>query len=234
MNHIDDIINSENRPVMEERINPITESKSFQQLGILVLDGSGTMKDLGETGQTKANEVRSAVRSLIGKLKISTNRNNFYLSIVTYDEDVKIFKEPTQVLDMSENDDYNPLNGHGGLTAIGDALEKASEIAERFYNENTEYPRSVVIILMTDGKNNEGKDPKQVVEMLKESGKIGMGKIESIRVAGYGKDKQIDDFTLQQLDTHGNYQRCYTADSLRVFLAESMGVGTDGTTENKK
>ena len=34
MNHIDDIINSENRPVMEERINPITESKSFQQLGI--------------------------------------------------------------------------------------------------------------------------------------------------------------------------------------------------------
>lgn len=49
---------------MAEQIGPITETKAFEQLGILVLDGSGSMTEQGFSDQPKGEEVNQAVRGL--------------------------------------------------------------------------------------------------------------------------------------------------------------------------
>ena len=89
---------------MAERIGPITEPKAFEQLGILVLDGSWSMTSPGESNQRKADEVAQAVRGLISRLKVSRLKENFYLAVVTYDDKVgkPIRLEPTPVTQIDE------------------------------------------------------------------------------------------------------------------------------------
>src|SRR5579864_501127 len=103
---------------MVERIGPITGTKTFEQLGILVLDGSGSMKSLGESGRSKADEVNIAVRSLISRLMASRRKDNFQLAVITYDNTVNSNRlPPTPVTQIDSTADYSPLHGHGGETA---------------------------------------------------------------------------------------------------------------------
>jgi len=205
---------------MEERIGPITESKAFEQLGILVLDGSGSMESPGESNQRKADEVDQAVRGLISRLKVSRRKENFYLAAITYDDKVgkPIRLEPTPVTQIDETADYNPLNGHGGETAIGDALEAAAEIADKFLEGQTKFPRSVVIFLMTDGQNNAGKNPVEVADGIKNSGKR-----ITICAAGYGKSGDVDELTLKRIVSEpSGYYRTYDVEQLRKALEVSV------------
>lgn len=204
---------------MEKRIGPITETKAFEQLGILVLDGSGSMGTSGETGQSKADEVNNSVRGLISRLKISRLKENFYLSILTYDSRVdKQLLKPTPITQIDEMNDYNPLSGNGGETAIGDALEAAGNIAEEFLVGQADFPRSVVIVLMTDGQNNCGKDPVDAANKIKNSGKR-----ITICAAGYGKSEEIDALTLQKIVSEGSgYIRAYDPEALRKFFEASV------------
>jgi len=79
---------TEEESVMVERIGPITETKAFEQLGILVLDGSGSMSETGISDQPKAEEVNQAVRGLMSRLRNSRQRENFLLAVITYDHQV--------------------------------------------------------------------------------------------------------------------------------------------------
>jgi len=204
---------------MEEKIGKITETKAFEQLGILVLDGSGSMEVAGETGQPKAEEVNNVTRGLISRLKVSRRKENFYLSIVSYDHNVTVRLKPTPVTQIDDTADYNPLNGHGGETAIGDALETASKIAEEFLEKKTAFPRSVVIVLLTDGQNNAGKKhPVEVANKIKSSGK----KI-TLCAAGYGRGEDVDALILQQIVSgSGEYIRAYDPEALRKFFEASV------------
>ena len=152
----------------EGPIGPVKDSKLFEQLGILVLDGSGSMNDEGETGQTKAQEVNHAVRGLAARLKVSRRAKNFKLALISYDVRVEKNRlQPTDLESVDDNGDYNPTTGHGGGTAIGDALQAAYEVAEDFLSGQTEFPRSVVIVLLSDGQNNSGQDPIAVADKIK-------------------------------------------------------------------
>lgn len=205
---------------MVERIGPITETKAFEQLGILVLDGSGSMSAEGETGQSKAAEVNTAVRSLIGRMKISRLKENFQLAVVTYDNRVEKDRvPPTPVTQLDETADYDPMNGHGGETAIGDALEAADLIADQFLSQQKEgFPRSTVVVLMTDGQNNCGQDPATVANRIKSSGKR-----ITVCAAGYGKTDEVDALTLQKIVTEPNgYVRAYDPEALRKFFEASV------------
>ena len=204
---------------MAEQIGPITETKAFEQLGILVLDGSGSMQAPGETGQPKAGEVTQAVRDLVSRLKHSRLKENFHLAVVTYDHRVnKDRLLPTPMTQVDEMADYNPLNGHGGETAIGDALEAAGEVAEDFLAGQTSIPRSAVIVLMTDGQNNRGKDAVDVAEKIK-----GGGKRIAICAAGYGKGGDLDELTLKRLVNEPlGYKHTYNAEELRQFFEASV------------
>jgi uncharacterized protein YegL len=203
---------------MEERIGPVRETKAFEQLGILLLDGSGSMASEGETRQSKAAEVSLAVRGLLTRMKGSRRADSFQLAIVTYDHRVTPRLEPTPVADIDDTADYNPLTDHGGETAIGDALEKASSMAVRFLDARQEFGRSVVIVMYTDGQNNSGKDPVGVAEEIKRSGKE-----IKICAAGFGKPEEVDSLTLQKLVTKpSGYILAHDGESLRKFFEESI------------
>lgn len=204
---------------MTEQIGAIVEPRMFEQLGILVLDGSGSMKNPGETNMAKAEEVNIAVRDLISRLKVSRYRDNFMLAIVTYDNNVNAERlAPTRVTELDESADYNPLAGHGDQTAIGDALAAAGRVAANFLAAQVDIPRSVVIVLMSDGQNNHGADPVQVADAIKSD----QGRV-TICAAGYGKGSDLDELTLKRLVTGPTgYKHTYNTEELREFFTASI------------
>jgi uncharacterized protein YegL len=206
---------------MVERIGAITETKRFEQLGILVLDSSPSMQVPGETGAAKTEEVGSAVRDLILRMRSSRLRSNFFLAILSYDEKVRGLLPPTPVAQIAELDElvaYNSNSEHGSGTAMGDALEAASRVAQDFLSNQNTIPRSAVVVLMTDGQNTTGKDPAQVAKTIKNSGQR-----ISICAAGYGKD--IDELGLKKIvSTANGYKHTYNIEELRQFFEASISV----------
>lgn len=211
---------NDNLPI--KSIGRITASKGWEQLGVLVLDGSGSMEKPGETRSPKGEEVATAVRGLISCLQRSSKATSFYLAVITYDDRVNSsHTPPTPVLKMNATGDYNPLHGHGGETAIGDALRQAAIVAEDFLSEAKRIPRQAVIILMTDGKNNAGTDPRKVAEIIKRSGQS-----ITICAAGYGRPGDIDESTLREIVTNPK-ESVVTRDpdTLREFFNKSLLAG---------
>ena len=176
---------------------------------------------LGISGQPKAEGINQAVRGLISRLRNSSNRENFCLAIVTYDHRVNRSRlAPTPVLKVDDTADYNPLEGHGGETAIGDALEAAYEIAESFLAGQNMAPRSVVIIIMSDGQNIRGKDPVEVAERIKQS---EQSERITVCAAGYGKDGGLDELTLKRLvSAPGREKFTMNTNELREFFEASI------------
>lgn len=203
----------------EKKIGPIVETQGFNQLGILVLDGSPSMCQEGETGQPKHLEVDQAVRGLISRLKVSRIKQNVSLAAMSYSDDIQPDRlAPTPVTTVDETGNYDPLHPHGSGTAIGDALAAAFDRAKQFLSEPSPVPHSVVIVAMTDGRNNMGKDPVKVADEIKASGlRI------TICAAGYGKSGDVDEMTLKKIvsDAAG-YSRVYDAEQLRKFFERSV------------
>ncbi len=204
---------------MEERLGLITETKAFEQLGILVLDGSGSMGEKGVSDQPKAEEINQAVRGLMTRLRGSQKKENFYLAVVTYDHRVDTDRlGPTPVTQVDDTADYNPLKGHNGDTAIGDALAAAHGVAEAFLAGQGSASRSVVIVVMSDGQNNRGADPVEVAECIKQSGQR-----ITVCAAGYGKGSELDEMTLKRLVSEpSGYKFTMSTNDLRDFFEASI------------
>jgi len=145
------------------------ERKKIEQLGIIVLDGSGSMQEPDSSGATKAASADRAAQDLIRRLQQSRRRDNFFISVITYDDKAIIRLEPTPVTNITQIPSFDPLNGHGGQTNIGGALQKAYEVAKGFLRDESSFVRCVVIVLMTDGQHNTGQDPETVVSEIKKS-----------------------------------------------------------------
>lgn len=191
---------------MEKEIKVIETRKMFERLGVLLLDGSGSMDQPHPSGISKAETINECMKDLITKLKNHRDAKSFILTVLTYDQDVEQTIMPTPVLDMDEKADYNPLKGHGGKTAIGDALEKGFEVAYDFVKTPSEIPRSAVILLMTDGINNAGRDPIEVSEEIHKKIKREElnNKIRRICALGFGfknDPESLDTDTLKKIVT---------------------------------
>ena len=209
-----------------ERIGRVEGQKGFEQLGILVLDGSLSMAEEGETQQPKAVEVNNAVRGLIGRLQGGGKKKNFLLSIVTYEDTAIIKYGPTPVTQLDPLEDYNPLSVHGKGTgtAIGNALAEAKNISEKYLEESSNFPRSVVIIVLTDGQNNCGMNPESIADEIKNSGK----KI-TLCAVGYGKGSGVDELLLQKIVSkpvanQATYLRTFNTEDLRNFFTATLTV----------
>lgn len=193
--------------------------KSAEQLGILVLDGSGSMNDPDAYGRgTKAEAVGRAVRELVGRLQKSSRKQDFWLALIVFDNNIAVRLQPTPVVDVDVSSlKTNPYLG--GTTAIGDALYTAGEMANEFLSKESDLPRSVIIMLMSDGQNNAGRDPISVAEDIKKKWK--RDKLNIVSVA-YGKD--ADKETLKAIVTDKERDFCETdqSEKLRDFFLQSI------------
>ena len=192
--------------------------RSIEQLGILVLDGSESMSEPDAQGRgTKAQAVGEAVERLITKLRGSSRRQDFWLALVVFDNNVEERLRPTPVtnIDLSsiKTDPYL-----GGQTAIGDALYVAGNMAEEFVAGEEDLPRSVVIMLMSDGQNNTGREPLSVAQEIKTE---LSGKINIVSVA-YGKNADKETLLRIASDPEKGFRSTDSAEELRSFFEASI------------
>ncbi len=218
------------------------EAKAFERLCVLVLDGSGSMSEPNpEAGLTKAESINQVVKDTILELQERPISKDLLITILTYDN--KVDNNPVLPITPIENIDisqynFNPMemNGviRGGQTAIGDALLCAYNITKDFVlDKNAEYPRSAVILLMSDGMNNCGEDPKAVSDQIHNeiTQKELRNKIRRICALGFGdpNDKNsLDTDLLRSIVTEpkdgpeGNYLQSLNPDIIIEFFLKSF------------
>ena len=132
----------------------ILPPKKFENLGILVLDGSGSMEEMTARSISKAETVTMALNDLFSRCKGSINKYNFSFAIVNYDHRSIVKMKPTPVKDVDDHGDYNPMESLGGGTYISEGLKDAKIIAEDFLSQTQGgggLPRHVVVMILTDG-----------------------------------------------------------------------------------
>ena len=211
-----------------EEIDEVTPSRTFHQLGILCLDGSGSMQEIGVGGISLAETVNRAVREFLGFFKTSAYVNDFSIAVVTFDDEVSLHTPITGLANIDDFADYNPMNGHGGGTYIGGALEKAEQLAEQFLNspDANVIPHDVRIIVMSDGLCQYPDNTKLVVARLKQNDKITLCSTlftekENIGVSEIREAKTV----LQDVASGANfYKTVYGETDLRQFFISSMSA----------
>ncbi len=211
-----------------EDIGEVTESRTFHQLGILVLDGSGSMQAIGDGNITLADSVNRAVREFLGYFKNSSIANNFSFAVITFDNNAKVHTQITELPKVDDFGDYNPMNGHGGGTFIGGALVEAEKLANQFLNspEASSIPHDVRIIIMSDGLCQAPDITKEVASNLKQNDRIMICSSLFTQAAKAGETETSEaKSVLADIASAANlYKTTYKETDLRQFFISSMSA----------
>lgn len=152
-------------------LKQLKKTKMFDQLCLLVLDGSGSMGTVLDDESTKTEVTKSAVIDLIKLLKKSTKSSGFHLGIICYDELPKIRLHAQPVDSVSEVEiDLGVDFGEGRFTRIDLALAEAEKIADAFLKTTepgNQLKRDARILLMSDGYCNAPHKTREVVSSIK-------------------------------------------------------------------
>lgn len=199
---------------------------SFKQLGILVLDGSGSMvneENLDKIPKGKA--VSQAVRGLFNRLKDSRVADSFCFSVIYYDEKAKLVMDITDVKDINCGQDFNPTKGMGGLTYIYKGLEEAKKVADRFFAAPNpqEVPRTAVIVILSDGVDMKQEEAKRILAKLKKDSRIRVATcfFETLG-AKKAAMKECQQYMEGLASSPTLYQSVATTEGLRKFFTASV------------
>ncbi|WP_145858379.1 vWA domain-containing protein [Pedobacter suwonensis] len=205
----------------------------FHQLGILVLDGSGSMTDKAPMNSTKAKEVNSGVVELFNRLNVSRVKQNFSFACIKFDETATVTLPPTPFdFNRLMGEDYDPTVGKGGGTQIFEALNEAKKLAENFLNSNPidGVPHKALILLMSDGMCFQPQTTISVAASLKSNPKINIACAYFGTVGETTTDAQK---VLKEVSTDPAtfYTTVYDGEALRAFfersISQSAGIKID-------
>jgi len=196
----------------------------FHQLGILVLDGSGSMTEKAAMNSTKAKEVNAAVMELFNRINVSRVKQNFSFACVKFDETATVSLSPTPFdFNVLMNENYDPTIGKGGGTQIFEALNEAKRLAELFLNNAPldGVPHKVLILLMSDGMCFQPEKTVSVANSLKSNPKILMASAYFGTVGENDTDAQK---VLKEVSTDPGtyYTTVYDGEALRAFFERSI------------
>lgn len=203
----------------------VSSSKMFDELGILVLDGSGSMEEQTLQKISKAEAVTVAVNELFSRFKESKNRNNFSFAIVNYDHRAVVKMQPTPVKDIDDHGDYNPMDGLGGATYISEGLKEAKKIAEDFLSKSQAggVKRTVVVLIMTDGVDMTQAETISMANTLKQMDNVKVAGSFFVTLGG-DKDemKKCEDYVKDLCTDETLYSTINSSEDLRKFFTASM------------
>lgn len=196
----------------------------FHQLGILVLDGSGSMTEKAAMNSTKAKEVNAAVMELFNRINVSRVKQNFSFACIKFDETATVSLPPTPFdFNVLMNENYDPTIGKGGGTQIFEALNEAKKLAENFLNNAPPdgVPHKVLILLMSDGMCFQPETTVAVANNLKSNPKILMASAYFGTVGEIDTDAQR---VLKEVSTDPvtYYTTVYDGEALRAFFERSI------------
>ena len=210
------------------RNEPSSVPPTRHQLGILVLEGSGSMSNQVEGKRTKAQTVDQAVKDLLNRLIMSKNNQDFSMSLVSFDEHCRIHTLPTRVVDkkgrkIDADANYDPTKGHGGGSDIAQALKEAHVLAEEFLSRAKAegVPRSVVIVLLSNGVSQT--DPLSVASYIKENPNITL--CSSLFTSKEDTQPAIEmarEILAQIATSPEHYLEVHDGETLRDFLFDSV------------
>lgn len=196
----------------------------FHQLGILVLDGSGSMTEKAAMNSTKTREVNAAVMDLFNRINVSRVKQNFSFACIKFDETATVSLPPTSFdFNALMNENYDPTIGKGGGTQIFEALNEAKKLAENFLNNAPAdgVPHKVLILLMSDGMCFQPQTTIAVANSLKSNPKI------QIACAYFGTVGENDTDAQKVLkdvstDPATYFTTVYDGEALRAFFERSI------------
>lgn len=216
----------------EMKIPQPTALQTWYQLGVLVIDGSGSMtlpyagdeeaSLAGGAVRTKAEAAEEALKMFVDRMIHSRNAPNFGLSFVFFNDAVTHEREPTKVEDLDENAPYNPTAYGTGGTAIHSGLDAAVAMIERFMRDGAalEIPLSAVVVLMSDGE--EQHDPAKVRAAAERIKALPKTDLTSCLFATKGQPA-VGEPLLQEVASGPDfYQRAYSTEQLRKFFEDSL------------
>lgn len=194
-----------------------------QQLGIFVIDGSGSMIENTNGGTTKAQAVNMAVKETLDKFKKSRKKNWFYFSVVAFGETAKTILPIQPVASIDTHANYDPLRHFGGQTFIGSGLSEALNIANNFLNNKTNnVPHSVIIIVLSDGECLKSAATEEIGKKIKGNAQI---RTYSCLVETLGKQDANAISLLKKIATSTDcFQTVYDKDTIRDFFVHSLST----------
>lgn len=198
--------------------------RTFHQLGILVLDGSGSMTETAAGNSTKAKEVSAAVHELFNRLNASRVKQNFSFSCIKFDDTATVSLQPTPFdFNTLANEDYDPTSGKGGGTQIFLALEKAKQVAESFLQNAPKdgVKHSVLILLMSDGMCFDPQRTISTANQIKSNQGI---EIACAFFGAIGESASAEKQTLKDVssDPAKYFTTVYDGEALRAFFERSI------------
>lgn len=204
--------------------------QTYNQLGLIVADGSASMEGEALTGMTKADAVSQAIREVFTRFKVSSQRKNLSLALVEFATEGRLRLAPTSAADLDDNASYNPIQADGQGTFIGSGLLVAQQMAEEFLaNARREMPNSVIIVVLSDGRDREGtgEGPEETLAIA-EAIKCN----PAIRICScYFAEKGVDDLeaqdTLRRIASNPatGFTVVYNAETLRNYFMASFSAG---------
>jgi len=205
-------------------IGEVTESKTFHQLGILILDGSGSMKAEGDLKTSLAENVNLAVKEFFTYFKGSSIVNNFSIAVITFDDKAILQTPLTPLADIDDFGDFNPLNNHGGGTNMGSALELAEKVASDHLNspEAQSVPHDVKFIVMSDGLCQHPDDTRRIAQKIKEHSKVTI--CSALFIQRGSSNDPAKSLLLEIASAPNLYKTTYSEQDLRKFFISSMSA----------
>jgi uncharacterized protein YegL len=227
------MIETTNTNETPQMIGTIDTPKQFYQLGVLVMDGSGSMNGSSAGNISKAQATNNSVRELLTRFKASRVKKNFAFAVVTFDDSVGVRLQPTDVgPGLDDNGDYNPLVGHGGGTRIYSALEKAGQIADDFIAQAQAggVNHSAVILVMSDGCCSSPAKTREIADRIKQGPNGARVKICSTLFATVGSPDAAGEQLLRDIasDPVMGYKTVYDGEALRGFFERSISAASGG------
>jgi uncharacterized protein YegL len=227
--HVDEMQTGE--PVLG--IGKVETPKQFSQLGVLTVDGSGSMTERAVGNISKAQATNNSIRELMTRFKASRVARNFTLSVITFDTSAAVRLQPTEVGPLlDDNGDYNPLHGHGGGTQVYTALEQAEKLVNEFLSRAPEsgVPHSALILVMSDGCCSDPSRTKEVADRIKNGPNGSRVKICTALFATVGNKDIAGETLLKEIasDPVMGYKTVYDGEALRAFFEKSISAASGG------
>lgn len=151
------------RPDDESALVFLPDPATLHQLGILLLDGSGSMAEElvdATTGvrQQKAEIVDSVARSLIGRLARGRQAQSFFCAACRFAEEADTLLEICRVTEVPSDVRLMPLFAPHQGTFLGAGLELAERLLHQWFHvwDHGPLPTSAVLIVMSDGRDTDG------------------------------------------------------------------------------
>lgn len=211
-------------------IGVLAEPRTFHQLGVFVMDGSGSMSLPAPGGITRAQAVNLAIRETLTRFKVSRKRDNFSFAMVTFDDQARVHTPPTSAKDIDDNADYDSIAAHGHGTQIATGVEEAMKLVQGHLaaEQPGGAPHTAIVLILTDGEDQSKSKTKSAINAFKSTPSSGQVIFACVQFAGIGELNVKAADHLKELSSNPvtYYKTAYDAETIRKFFVSSISAAS--------